>query len=108
MKDIETSKNNKKDDIKQYISDVKKENEEFDMKLENIRLKELIEIVKKENEKIPKAKSLLEEYKNTLKQKDAEISNLKQSIQQLYKSLQKIPKFIRKIFLKDENRLSLK
>ena len=60
-----------------------------------------LELLEKENSKIPKAKELVEEYKDALKQKDNEIEKLKRNNQELYESIKKLPKFIRKIFIKD-------
>lgn len=60
------------------------------------------EEAKKENLKIPKAKALLEEYREALRKKDEEIASLKASNEQLYASIKKVPKFIRKIFMKEK------
>ncbi len=87
-------KNNSKTD--EYI-----ESNNTDIEKENIRLNNLIEMLKVENSKIPKVKDLLEEYKIALKQKDDEILNLKAKNKELYDSLQKIPKILRKIFIKE-------
>ena len=79
--------------------------EKFDIEMENIRLKNIIETLEKENSKIPKAKELLEEYKEMVKQKDREIEELRENNKYLYECNQKIPKFIRKLFVKDDIRL---
>lgn len=81
-------------------SDEYLENYNTDIEKENIRLKNLIEILKVENSRISKLKELLEEYKIALKQRDDEILNLKEKNKQLYDSLQKIPKILRKVFIK--------
>lgn len=104
----QSQKANKKDELASYIEKVKKENQEFDIKVENIKLKNIIETLKKENKKIPKAKSLLEEYKDALKQKDVEIEALKETNQDLYESINNLPKIIKKLFLKDFNEKLLK
>ena len=65
--------------IKEYISKVKEENEIYNTKIEIIKLKEKIELLKQENSKIPKAKVLLEEYKELVNKKDKEISSLKEN-----------------------------
>ena len=62
-------------------------------------------MLKKENEKIPKAKELLQDYKDALKQKDSEIEKLKANNQELYEYIEKVPKFIRKIFIKENVKL---
>lgn len=90
-------------EISQYIKSVKESNKNYDAKIENIKLKNIVELLKKENEKIPKAKVLLEEYKIALKQKDIEIERLKENNQNLYECIQKIPRVLRKIFIKDND-----
>ena len=64
---INNAENNKSksntNDISQYIESVKESNKNYDAKIENIKLKNIVELLKKENSKIPKAKELLEEYK---------------------------------------------
>ena len=62
-------------------------------------------MLKKENEKIPKAKELLQDYKDALKQKDSEIEKLKSNNQELYEYIEKVPKFIRKIFIRENIKL---
>ena len=95
------TKQNNSSEINEYIKKVKESNNNYDTKIENIRLNNLVELLKKENNKIPKAKELLEEYKEALKQKDNEIEKLKRNNQELYECIQKLPKIIRKIFIKD-------
>jgi len=102
VKSAERNRENNKD-INQYIAEVKEQNKEFETKIENIKLKNIVESLKKENDKLPKAKVLLEEYKIALKQKDIEIERLKENNQNLYECIQKIPKILRKIFIKDND-----
>lgn len=85
----------------EYINMAKEGNEKFNTKIENIKLKNMTEVLKKENEKLPKAKELLEEYKDALIKKDEEIVRLKNNNEELYSSIQRVPKFIRRIFIKD-------
>lgn len=96
-----STKQNNSSEIDEYINKVRQSNENYETKIENIRLNNLIELLKKENSKIPKAKELLEEYKDALKQKDNEIEKLKRNNQELYASIQKLPKIIRRLFIKD-------
>lgn len=106
LNDIERQKaNQEKKEIEQYIEKVEKENENIDAKIENIRLKKLVEVISKENEKLPKAKKLLEEYNETLRQKETEILNLQEYIKILEGKLNRIPKIIRKIFIIEEVKL---
>ncbi len=86
-----------------YLKEVRESNQNYNAKIENIRLKNLVEMLKKENSKILKAKDLLSEYKDALKQKDDEIEKLKKNNQDLYNSIQKLPKLIKKLFIKDLN-----
>lgn len=69
-------------------------------------LKKIVEILKKENSKIPKVKELCKDYRDELKKKDEEIERLKRVNLELYKDMQKIPKFLRKFFIK-ENKVKM-
>ena len=89
--------------INTYLKEVKKSNENYNTKIENIRLKNLIEELKNENSKIPKAKDLISNYIDALKKKEDEIEELKKNNQDLYNYIQGLPKIIKKIFLKDFN-----
>ena len=84
-----------------YLKEVRESNQNYNAKIENIRLKNLVEILKKENSKIPKAKDLLSEYKEALKQKEDEIEKLKKNNQDLYNCIQGLPKIIKKLFIKN-------
>ncbi len=108
MKNIESTKvnrslekNNIQPEVAEYVKKIKESNKNYEIKIENIRLNNLIEILKKENSKIPRAKELLEEYKEILKQKEREIIKLKESNQYLCENIQKIPKIVRRFFIKD-------
>lgn len=108
MKNIESTKankslekNNMKPEVAEYVKKIKESNKNYETKIENVQLNNLIEILKKENSKIPKAKELLEEYKKALKYKDKEIVRLRENNQYLYKNIQKIPKIVRRFFIKD-------
>lgn len=108
MKSIEITKvnsnlekNNIQPEVAEYVKNIKESNKNYEIKIENVQLNNLIGILKKENSKIPKAKELLEEYKKALKQKDEEIIRLRENNQYLYKNIQKIPKVVRRFFIKD-------
>ena len=75
-----STKQNNSSAIDEYIKKVKQSNKNYDTMIENIRLNNLIEFLKKENSKIPKAKELLEEYKEALQLKDNEIEKKWNSI----------------------------
>ena len=100
VKKIELDKkenDNKK--VKGYINEIKKSNESYNVKLENIRLKNIIETLEKENSKIPKAKKLLEDYQKLIGQKNNKISILINVNKGLNENINKIPKILRKIFI---------
>ena len=86
-----------------YIHEVKESNQNYNARIEIVRLKNLVEMLKKENSKIPKAKDLLSDYKDALKQKEDEIEKLKKNNQDLYNCIQGLPKIIKKLFIKDFN-----
>lgn len=95
----------KNKEVEDYIKDVKESNKNFETNFENIRLKELVELLKKENEKIPKVKKLVEEYKNALEENNKKIEELEKNNRYLRELINKIPKFIRKLFIKEEIKL---
>lgn len=97
------NKSIKNDEMDSYLKDIRESNRNYNARIENIRLKNLVEILKKENSKIPKAKDLLSNYKDALKQKEDEIEKLKKNNQDLYNCIQGLPKIIKKLFIKDLN-----
>lgn len=102
MKNLNTSeKNGNFEEINEW-------NNSNNAEIENVRLKNLVEVLKKENSKISKAKDLIAEYKNMLQQKDEEIENLKRRNDELYNCIQKLPKIIKVLFIKDLNKKLLK
>lgn len=100
---MEMAIRNKDEELKAYIEQIKKSNEDYETKIENIRLKNIIQILKKEAEKLPEAKKICEiykvEYKKIENEKNEEIANLTRKIDELEEKLNKIPNFIRKIFV---------
>lgn len=80
-----------------------------DLENENIRLKGIIKALEEENKKIEKAKEIFEDYKTLISSKDQkikilneELDTLKKNNQELYEDLNKVPKLVRKIFVKDD------
>ncbi len=65
-------------------------------------MKNIVEILQKENAKIPKVKDLVQEYKDELEKRNEEIKILKVNNNYLQNQLSKIPKFIRMIFIKKD------
>ena len=107
VKSAETTKKENKlannAEINAYIQKVRESNNNYNARIENIRLKNLVEMLKKENSKIPKARDLLSEYKDALKQKENEIEKLKKNNQDLYECIQGLPKIIKKLFIKNND-----
>lgn len=99
---------NKKDEIKEYVKNIKKSNEQYNSKIENIKLKNIIKTLENENKKIPKAKELVKEYKKVVKQKDDKILKLQDINNYLNQEMKKIPKIIRNIFIKEIKIKSIK
>lgn len=95
----------KDEELKSYIETVKKSNDDYETKIENIRLKNIIELLKKDAEKLPEAQKICESYKAVCQkiesEKNKEIKKLTKNIEELQDALNKIPKFIRKIFIKE-------
>ena len=98
-------KASKNKELEDYIKDVKESNKNFETNVENIRLKELVELLKKENGKIPKIKSLVEDYKNALEEKNKKIEELEKNNKYLIELFNRITKFIRKFFIKEDIKL---
>ena len=96
-------KKQKNAEIDEYVKNVKESNANYEKNIENIRLKKLVEFLQKENSKIPKAKDLLQEYKDALKIKDEEIEKLKINNEILIKNINRIPRFIRKVFIRESD-----
>ena len=84
----------------EYIQMIKESNSNYNAKIENIRLKNLVEKLTKENTKIFKAKRLLEEYKEALSAKEKEIKKLRNTNIYLNEYIRKIPKFLRNFYIK--------
>ena len=79
---------------------------------ENFKLQGIIETLKKENEKVGKAKELVLDYKGLVEKKDMEIEKLKEQVTKLqgdnadlYNQIQQVPRIFRKIFIKDDVKL---
>lgn len=70
-----------------------------------MKLKNLVELLKKENEIIPKVKDLVQEYKDELENANKKIKALEKNNQHLRELINKVPNFIRKIFIKEDLKL---
>ena len=95
------NKSIKNAEIDSYLKEIRESNQNYNARIENIRLKNLVEILKKENSKISKAKNLFSEYKDAMREKDNEIEKLRRNNQDLYNCIQGLPKIIKKLFIKN-------
>ena len=96
------------DFLEKMINDIErkekhdKENNAFNVSAEEgyseDSLKELVKKLREENDKIPKIKEMVIEYKDELARKNKEIEELKKRNEELYTEIEKVPKFVRKIF----------
>lgn len=105
-------KSDTSEEFKDYIKRCNTENELYNTKIEMIRLNGMLEKLKNENGKVDEAKDLIIGYRNVIGTKDAEISKLNAQLQEmkknneeLFDTLNKIPKFLRKMFIKDDVKL---
>ena len=100
VKKAEINKKEKENIVKYVESET---NTSEDLQKENIELKNIIETLKKENGKITEAKGLVIEYKEALRKKDIEIAKLKENNEYLCKYIERIPKIVRKIFIRNSD-----
>ncbi len=73
------------------------------MQLEISKLKQVIEQNKVELQKIPEAKSMIEDYQHLISQKDETIMKLTEDNVKLRSYINNTPGWIRKFFMKDVN-----
>ena len=97
-------------EIEQYVQSVKKENEMHETLIENIKLSRKIGELQIENTKIEKAKQLITDYMTTLNNLKIENDSLKnenkktnENDETLRNIIKRLPKFIRRIFIKEDN-----
>ena len=100
VKKAEINKKEKENIVKYVESET---NTSEDLRKENIELKNIIETLKKENGKITEAKGLVIEYKEALRKKDLEITKLKENNAYLCEYIERIPKILRKIFIRNSD-----
>lgn len=93
LKQIEEYKEEPAEDYEQDESDLSSCSKD--------ELLQLVEKYKKEGEKVSKAKQLVLNYENALKQNKNEVENLKKTNVQLLEQINKCPKIIKKLFFKD-------
>ena len=95
--------------VNEYVQNCMKENSIFDTQMEMAHLKNTMVDLQKENAKIEDAKDLILGYQSVAKAQKEEIKKLKDKIESLEQHnmelvwmLKRIPKFLRKLFLKVE------
>ncbi len=91
-----------KKEIDEYINITNEQNEGFKARIDNINLNKDVLKLKKENQKIPKAKELIFGYQQVIANKDKKINQLEQECNSLKEMLDKIPKFIKMLFLRNK------
>ena len=84
-----------------------------ELKEENLKLKGIISALENENKKIEEAKQLFYDYKEVVSRKDEIIKDLKmqndelrKANDELHQNIEKVPKIVRKIFIKENKLLS--
>ena len=68
-------------------------------------LRDLVERLKKENEVIPASQKLIKKYEEVVAVKQKEIDDLKIQNETLKSQIDKLPKLVKKLFIKDEVKL---
>ena len=68
-------------------------------------LRDLVERLKKENEVIPASQKLIKKYEEVVAVKQKEIDDLKIQNETLKTQIDKLPKLVKKLFIKDEVKL---
>ena len=89
-------------EISDYLNDIDVQNKGNEARIENINLHKDINQLKNENQKLPQAKDLIYGYQKLISQKDKEIKQLKQECDSLTDSLNRIPKFVKRLFLRNQ------
>lgn len=77
-------------------------NSDYDVKMTKITWEKLLNQLNDETAKNKKAKEMIESYIKIVKEKDLEIEKLKKANEDLYEYIKRVPRFIRKIFLKKD------
>lgn len=87
-----------KKELAKIIYRIKDENNLIETKKENISLKKQVDELTLQNKKLYETKSLINQYKNVMNQKNRDIERLIIENEKLNANFEKIPNFIRKIF----------
>ena len=85
-------------ELAKIIYRIKDENNLIETKKENISLKKQVDELTLQNKKLYETKSLINQYKNVMNQKNRDIERLIIENEKLNANFEKIPNFIRKIF----------
>lgn len=89
-----------------YVYNIEKINKINELENINKLYKNKIETLEADNKIILETKELLEEYQKLVKNKDREINKLKENNIQMNESMSRIPKLIRRIFLRNNKLLN--
>lgn len=94
---------------KKKIKEIEEQNQQdyYDLKNENMKLKQQYQNQKIDNEKIIKIKDLVQGYKTELNKKTQEVERLKKINDDLYKNIKSAPWIIRKLYFKKIDNLLL-
>ena len=112
VKEIETNAENYKD---MQLDNMSNEDAQKNLRIaksENVKLKQMVGLLKANSDKVDDAEKLVIDYRQALSNKDAEISKLKEQLsltqkdnENLIEMLNKVPRFFRKFFIGKECKL---
>lgn len=112
VKEIETNAENYKD---MQLDNMGNEDAQKNLRIaksENIKLKQMVESLKANSDKVDDAEKLVVDYRQALSNKDVEINKLKEQLSSTQKDnedligmINKVPSFFRKIFIGKECKL---
>ena len=112
VKEIETNAENYKD---MQLDNMSNEDAQKNLRIaksENIKLKQMVESLKANSDKVDDAEKLVVDYRQALSNKDVEINKLKEQLSSTQKDnedligmINKVPSFFRKIFMGKECKL---
>lgn len=105
-KDIKTKNVIFENKVENYVRNIEKINKINELEKTNEQYKNQIEELKANNNIILETRELLEEYQKLVKQKDEEINKLKENNLQINETMNRMPRIIRRIFLRNNKLLN--
>ena len=93
-------------DLDKYVQNVEYLNRRNELEKRNELYQNKIKELEADNGIIMETKELLKEYQKLIKEKDKKINELKESNMQINKKLEKIPRVVRKIFIRKSKLLT--